>query len=161
MDTNWHQKEPSRVLKLQKDAEIWNWARNEKWYKNDIKSSEGQNFDIISQLYHPLKNDIKISLSSKKWYNDIIVYQWSTIFQCLIMGGESSNQAVISYKSKQQSLGIWTSHHLLMASKHHHLKAYMGVGQLLGGGGDPKFQGGSGKNRQHRFWCTIFFQKKK
>jgi hypothetical protein len=34
--------------------------------KNDIKSSEGQNFDIISQLYHPLKNDIKISLSSKK-----------------------------------------------------------------------------------------------
>jgi hypothetical protein len=36
-------------------AEIWNWARNEKWYKNDIKSSEGQNFEIISQLYHPLK----------------------------------------------------------------------------------------------------------
>jgi hypothetical protein len=34
--------------------------------KNDIKSHEGQNFDIISQLYHPLKNDIKISLSSKK-----------------------------------------------------------------------------------------------
>jgi hypothetical protein len=23
--------------------------------KNDIKSREGQNFDIISQLYHPLK----------------------------------------------------------------------------------------------------------
>jgi hypothetical protein len=31
-----------------------------------IKSCEGQNFDIILQLYHPLKNDIKISLSSKK-----------------------------------------------------------------------------------------------
>jgi hypothetical protein len=65
-------------------AEIWNWARNEKWYKNDIKSCEGQNFDIISQLYHPLKNDITISLSSKKWYNDMIVYQWYTIFQCLL-----------------------------------------------------------------------------
>jgi hypothetical protein len=50
-----------------------------KWYK----SCEGQNFDIMSQLYHPLKNDIKISLSSKKWYNDMIVYQWYTIFQCL------------------------------------------------------------------------------
>jgi hypothetical protein len=84
MDTNWHQKEPSRALKLQiSGAEIWNWARNEKWYKNDIKSREGQNFDIISQLYHPLKNDIKISLSSKKWYNDMIVYQWYNIFQCL------------------------------------------------------------------------------
>jgi hypothetical protein len=71
MDTNWHQKEPSRALKLQiYGAEIWNWARNEKWYKNDIKSCEGQNFDIISQLYHPLKNDM-------------IVYQWYTIFQCL------------------------------------------------------------------------------
>jgi hypothetical protein len=28
--------------------------------KNDIKSREDFNFDIISQLYHPLKNDIKI-----------------------------------------------------------------------------------------------------
>jgi hypothetical protein len=77
-------KKPSRALKLQNGAEIWNWARNEKWYKNDIKSRKGQNIDIISQLYHPLKNDIKISLSSKKWYNDMIVYQWYTIFQCLI-----------------------------------------------------------------------------
>jgi hypothetical protein len=34
MDTNWHQKEPSRALKLQIfGAEIWNWARNEKWYQ--------------------------------------------------------------------------------------------------------------------------------
>jgi hypothetical protein len=51
MDTNWYQKEPSRALKLQiYGAGIWNWARNEKWYKNDIKSREGQNVDIISQL---------------------------------------------------------------------------------------------------------------
>jgi hypothetical protein len=72
MDTNWHQKEPSRALKHQiYGAEIWNWGR----MQNDIKSREGQNYDIISQLYHPLKNDIKISLSSKKWYNDMIVYQ--------------------------------------------------------------------------------------
>jgi hypothetical protein len=91
MDTNWHQKEPSRALKLQiYGAEIWNWARNEKLYKNDIKSSEGQNFDITSQLYHPIKNDIKISLSSKKWYNDMIVYQWYTIFQCLLSCGRFS-----------------------------------------------------------------------
>jgi hypothetical protein len=41
----------------------------------DIKSCTGPNFDIISQIYHPLKNDIKISLFSKKWYNDMIVYQ--------------------------------------------------------------------------------------
>jgi hypothetical protein len=26
--------------------------------ENDIKSSTGPNFDIISQKYHPLKNDI-------------------------------------------------------------------------------------------------------
>jgi hypothetical protein len=84
MDTNGHQKEPSGALKLQiYAAEIWNCVRNEKWYKNDIKSREGQIFDIISQLYHPLKNDIKISLSSKKWYNDMIVYQIYTISQCL------------------------------------------------------------------------------
>jgi hypothetical protein len=53
-------KEPSRALKFQiYGAEIWNWARNEKWYINDIKSRKGLNFDIISQLYHPLKNDLK------------------------------------------------------------------------------------------------------
>jgi hypothetical protein len=79
MDTNWHQKEPSRALKLKiYGAEIWNWARNEKLYKNDIKSP----YYII--IISPIKNDIKISLSSKKWYNDMIVYQWYTIFQCLI-----------------------------------------------------------------------------
>jgi hypothetical protein len=56
MDTNWHQKELSRAIKLQiYGAEIWNLATNKKWYKNDIKSREGQNFDIISQLYNPLK----------------------------------------------------------------------------------------------------------
>jgi hypothetical protein len=49
MDTNWHQKEPSRALKLQiYGEEISNWAKNEKWYKNDKKCREGQNFDIIS-----------------------------------------------------------------------------------------------------------------
>jgi hypothetical protein len=95
-DTNWHQKEQSRALKLQiYVAEIWNWARNEKWYKNDIKSSEGQNFDIISKLYHPLKNYIKISLSLKKWYNDMIVYH----FQCLgysILGIDNSRIAILN-----------------------------------------------------------------
>jgi hypothetical protein len=30
-----------------------------KLYNYDIKSCTGPNFDIISQLYHPLKNDIK------------------------------------------------------------------------------------------------------
>jgi hypothetical protein len=81
MDTNWHQKEPSRALKLQIfGAEIWNWARNEKWYKNDINSREGQNFDIISQLYHPLKNDIKISLSSKK----PTISPWAH-FMCMVL----------------------------------------------------------------------------
>jgi hypothetical protein len=77
MDTNWHQKEPSTFKFLARKFEIGPEM------KNDIKSREGQNFDIISQLYHPLKNDIKISLFSKKWYNDMIVYQWYTIFQCL------------------------------------------------------------------------------
>jgi hypothetical protein len=55
-----------------------------KWYYYDIKSRTSLNFDIISQKYHLLKNDLKISISSKKWYNDMILYQWYYIFQCLI-----------------------------------------------------------------------------
>jgi hypothetical protein len=44
MDTNWHQKEPSRALKLQiYGAEIWNCARNENWHKK---------FDSISMIYY-------------------------------------------------------------------------------------------------------------
>jgi hypothetical protein len=43
-------------------------------YYYDIKSRTSLNFDIISQKYHLLKNDIKISISSKKWYNDMILY---------------------------------------------------------------------------------------
>jgi hypothetical protein len=40
---------------------------------------------IISQKYHLLKNDIKISISSKKWYDAMILYQWYYMFQCLRM----------------------------------------------------------------------------
>jgi hypothetical protein len=64
---------------------IWNWARNEKWYKKSRRPKFWYYITIIS----PIKKVIKISLSSKKWYNDMIVYQWYTIFQCLLLKGDT------------------------------------------------------------------------
>jgi hypothetical protein len=76
---------------IKKCQKIWetsgNFAHKYQILENDIimilKKLHKPKFWYYITKYHLLKNDIKNINILKKWYNDMILYQWYYIFQCL------------------------------------------------------------------------------